>query len=76
MKPIYEIVKPKGVKNPPTTDDLRATVSSLRSALMLVLDQCDYTQNNCSPTAMVSAVLSREVIQIAEDAVVKSKGLA
>lgn len=37
-------------------------------ALRVILDQVDYTKDACSPTEMVGAVLSTEVIQICRDA--------
>lgn len=41
---------------------------SVRDALLLVLDQVDYTRKACTPDEMVGAVLSREVIAIAHAA--------
>jgi hypothetical protein len=39
-----------------------------RDALLLVLDQVDYTAGACSLTEMVGAVLPKEVIQKAREA--------
>lgn len=43
----------------------------LEAALLLLLDQVDYTNGNCSLTEMVAAVLPREIIVIAREALKK-----
>ena len=40
-----------------------------RTALLTVLDQVDFTQGACSFTEMVGAVLPKEVIELARDAI-------
>lgn len=40
-----------------------------RTALLVVLDQVDYTRGACSATEMVGAVLSKEVIALARKAI-------
>lgn len=44
------------------------------TALLLVLDQVDYMRGRCSATEMVGAVLSREVLKTAREAVVERRG--
>ena len=39
-----------------------------RDALLMILDQADYTIGNCAPTEMVAAVLPREIIALARKA--------
>jgi hypothetical protein len=41
-----------------------------REALLLILDQVDYTAGNCGLTEMVGAVLSKEVIDICRKAII------
>lgn len=43
-------------------------MNDLRSALLVVLDHVDYTNDACTPTEMVAAVLPREVISLARSA--------
>lgn len=43
----------------------------LEAALQLILDQVDYTRGNCSLTEMVAAVLPKEVLVIAREALKK-----
>ena len=40
-----------------------------RTALTIVLDQVDYTAGNCRPNEMVGAVLPKEVIALARQAI-------
>ena len=40
-----------------------------RTALATVLDQVDYTAGNCRPNEMVGAVLPKEVIVLARQAI-------
>lgn len=47
---------------------------TLRSALLLVLDQVDYLAAACGPTEMVGAVLPTEVIRIARQALAEDAG--
>ena len=47
---------------------MSAREQKLETALLVLLDQVDYTAGNCSPTEMVAAVLSTDVIAIARDA--------
>ncbi len=46
----------------------RAEVERLTAALLLVLDQVDYTVGNCRPNEMIGAVLPVEVITVARKA--------
>lgn len=39
-----------------------------REALLLLLDQVDYTARNCQPNEMVGAVLPVEVIKLCREA--------
>lgn len=60
---IPEMVKEK------TVFGLSAVESKLRTALETILDQVDYTgKHGCPATSMVGAVLQREVIAFARDA--------
>jgi hypothetical protein len=43
-------------------------IEKLRSALRLVLDQADYEAGNCRINEMVGAVLPKEVLRIAKEA--------
>lgn len=45
-----------------------------KEALLLVLDQVDYTKHACSPTEMVGACLPTEVIDRARQAIKDEKG--
>lgn len=45
---------------------------STRDALLMILDQVDYTVGNCAPTEMVAAVLPREIIALAREALAAS----
>ncbi len=40
-----------------------------KTALQTVLDQVDYTNRACSPTEMIGAILPREVILLAKEAI-------
>lgn len=42
-------------------------------ALLLVLDQVDYTQGACSPTEMVSAALSTDVIRTCRETIARER---
>lgn len=41
---------------------------TIEEALMTVLDQVDYVRGNCAPTEMVAAVLPKEIILLAHEA--------
>lgn len=43
--------------------------TTLKEALLLLLDQVDFVAGNCGPTEMVSAVLTTEVISICRQAI-------
>lgn len=64
-----KITKPLHVE----IDRLTAELADVRAALLVVLDQVDYTANACGVTEMVGAVLPLEVIRQAR-AALKSKG--
>lgn len=49
------------------------TILGIREALLLVLDQVDYTRHACRPDEMVGAVLPREVIDIARAALERAQ---
>jgi len=40
-----------------------------KTALLTILDQVDYTAGNCRATEMVGAVLPKEVIKLAREAI-------
>lgn len=44
-------------------------IDKLRSALRLILDQTDYEVGNCRVNEMVGAVLPKEVLRIAKEAI-------
>lgn len=46
---------------------------SCREALLLVLDQVDYTEGACSVAELVGGALSRQVLAVAREAVTSSK---
>ncbi|MEN6621081.1 MAG: hypothetical protein ABFD50_06005 [Smithella sp.] len=48
--------------------DLKEENSKLRSALQLVLSQVDYMNGRCRMAEIVGAVLPKEVLKIANDA--------
>ena len=43
-----------------------------RTALLIILDQVDYTAGNCRPNEMVGAVLSKEIIALCREAAQQS----
>lgn len=47
--------------------------TTVKEALLLLLDQVDYTKGNCGPTEMVSAVLTPEVLSICRQAILDDK---
>jgi hypothetical protein len=49
--------------------------AALRTALLVVLDHVDYTNDACTPTEMVGAVLPREVIAMAHRALRETASL-
>ncbi len=46
---------------------------TVREALLTVLDSVDYTKGACAPTEMVGAVLPKEVIQLASEALAEDE---
>src|SRR5258708_6825333 len=48
---------------------VRGDLMTTREALLLILDQVDYTAGNCSITEMVGAVLPKEVIELCRKAI-------
>lgn len=46
----------------------------LRRALLLILDSADYMRGACSIAEMVGAVIPPQVLDIAHDALEKTKG--
>jgi Cdc6-like AAA superfamily ATPase len=42
-------------------------INDLRKALIIILDQVDYTVGNCRVNEMVGAVLPKEIIQMARN---------
>lgn len=74
------LIDPAGESNPnliaKTADELEAMTrerDGLRTALQLVLDQVDFTENNCRLNDMVGAVLDSKVIELAHKALKGSK---
>ena len=49
-------------------------MTTLRQALLVLLDQVDYTAAACGPTEMVGAVLPIEVIRLARQALAEDAG--
>jgi len=49
-------------------------LEKVRAALQVVLDAVDYTSGACSLTEKVGAVLSREVLVLANKALAETKG--
>jgi hypothetical protein len=44
---------------------------NVREALLLLLDQVDYTEGNCGITEQIGAVLDREVIKTCREALAR-----
>ncbi len=51
---------------------LKGVLSDVTAALLVILDETDYTRKHCSPTSMVAAVLSPEAIKNARKALSKA----
>ncbi len=55
-------------RNEAMIDELLERAARLESALMVILDQVDYTIGNCGLTEMVGAVLPKPLIDLAREA--------
>lgn len=63
----------RGLEDLPTELSVEAKRELARNILGLILDQVDYTKGNCHGHESVSAVLSVDVLQTAQRAMVLSK---
>lgn len=52
-----------------TIENQERHIEALRTALLLLLDNIDYSVGNCRPNEMIAAILPREILVVARRAV-------